>query len=381
LHQNFKGELMKRVSVIGVGRLGICFALTLERAGYEVLGVDLFPGYVKQINDKTLESDEENVEEYLQASKNFRATTDLKEAVDFSDILFIVVATPSLENGRYDHSQVDFIVDSMISYNLGADKDKQFIICCTTMPGYCDSVQHRFNDYEYNFTVSYNPEFIAQGTILRDQAFPDTVLIGEGSPEAGDVLQEMYEKMTLNEPNINRMSKIEAEITKIGLNCFLTTKISYANMIGDIVSKAGGSPKAVLSAIGADSRIGNKYINYGYGYGGPCFPRDNRVLALYAQDLNIDALISIASDQTNEQHLRFQIEEFVKSNDKSKIVNLKRVTYKPESTLLVESQQLAFAVGIAEQGFKVNIEERAVVIEQLKQIHGDLFTYKVEKSS
>ena len=376
MHQNFKGEFMKKVSVIGVGRLGICFALTLERAGYEVLGVDLFPDYVKQINDKTLESDEENVEEYLQASKNFRATTDLKEAVDFSDILFIVVATPSLESGRYDHTQVDFIVDSMISYNLGASEDKQFIICCTTMPGYCDSVQHRFNDYEYNFTVSYNPEFIAQGTILRDQASPDTILIGEGTPEAGDVLQEIYEKITLNEPDINRMSRIEAEITKIGLNCFLTTKISFANMIGDIVSFAGGNPDKVLSAIGSDSRIGSKYIGYGYGYGGPCFPRDNRALAIYANDIGVKALISEASDKSNEQHLEYQVQLFKQSNSTDVPVEFDYVSYKPQSTMLVESQQLLFAKRLVDEGYTVILNERDLVIEQVKETYGDIFEYR-----
>ena len=125
------------------------------------------------------------------------------------------------------------------------------------------------------------------------------VLIGQGNTEAGDILQKMYEDMTLNKPRIHRMSRVEAEITKIGLNCFLTTKISYANMIGDIVTKSGGNPDTVLSAIGDDTRIGDKYIKYGYGYGGPCFPRDNRVLALYAEDLGIDALISKASDSSN----------------------------------------------------------------------------------
>jgi UDP-glucose 6-dehydrogenase len=188
----------------------------------------------------------------------------------------------------------------------------------------------------------------------------------------------MYEDMTLNKPRIHRMSRVEAEITKIGLNCFLTTKISYANMIGDIVTKSGGNPDTVLSAIGDDTRIGDKYIKYGYGYGGPCFPRDNRVLALYAGDLGIDALISKASDNSNTSHLQFQIKQFSESNDRDKPVNLGRVTYKPASTMLVESQQLAFAVGIANEGFKVNIEERASVIENLKETYGDLFTYTVE---
>jgi nucleotide sugar dehydrogenase len=367
---------MKKVSVIGIGKLGLCFALTLERAGYDVLGVDLFPDYVEQINNKTFKSDEENVENYLQQSKNFRATTDLRKAVEFSDILFIVVATPSLQNGRYDHSQIDFVINTMISYNLGMEENKDLVICSTTMPGYCDHLQQVLEEYKYNFTVSYNPEFIAQGTILKDQANPNLVLIGEGSTACGDILQQMYEKMTSNEPKIHRMSRIEAEIAKISLNCFLTTKISFANMIGDIVSFVGGDPHKVLSAIGSDSRIGSKYLGYGYGYGGPCFPRDNRALAIYANDIGVNALISKASDKSNEQHLEYQVQLFKLNNSVADAVEFDYISYKPQSTMLVESQQLLFAKSLADAGYRVIIKERDSVIEQVKEMYGDIFEYR-----
>ena len=360
-------------SVIGIGKLGLCFALTIEKCGYNVIGVDTSQEYVDLINKKALKSSEPDVETFLQASKNFTATTSLEKAVEHSNILFVVVATPSLENGRYDHSQVDTLVANLES--LGKqDKEKHFIVCCTTMPGYCESIKERLNDL--NYTVSYNPEFIAQGTILKNQAYPDMVLIGEGSREAGDIIQTIYEKHTLNEPRICRMSPTEAEIAKISLNCFLTTKIAYANMIGDIVISAGGDPKKVLAAIGEDSRIGPKYLGYGYGYGGPCFPRDNRALAIYAKDLGIDALISIASDESNTDHLDYQVKNFIENNDKQKEIVFDYITYKPESTLLVESQQLAFAVEIAKNGFKIKIKEREEVIAKLRSKYGDLFTYE-----
>tara|TARA_Y100001972_G_scaffold110583_1_gene142469 strand:- start:955 stop:2064 length:1110 start_codon:yes stop_codon:yes gene_type:complete len=367
---------MENVSVIGIGKLGLCFALTLEKAGYNVLGLDLNPEYVNIINNKDLISEEQGVSKALLNSTNFRATTDLKETVEHSDVLYVVVATPSLENGRYDHSQVDGLVDNLLS--LGKQQsNKHFVVCCTTMPGYCDTVSDRVKDYGY--TVSYNPEFIAQGTILRDQAKPDMVLIGEGSTVAGDIIQKMYEEMTLNEPRVCRMSAREAEITKISLNCFLTTKIAYANMVGDIVLASGGDPSKVLSAIGSDSRIGNKYLGYGYGYGGPCFPRDNRALALYAGDIGLEALISLASDESNLKHLDFQVKHFIegiKKQDLDEQIVFDTVTYKPESTLLVESQQLAYAVKLAQSGFDVKIIERDSVISELKEIYGDLFKYQ-----
>ena len=360
-------------SVIGIGKLGLCFGLTLEKSGYNVVGVDISQEYVDLVNEKTLKSSEPGVESHLKASKNFKATTSLEQAVNHSNILFVIVATPSLESGRYDHSQVDSLINNLES--LGKqDEERHFVVCCTTMPGYCDSIKERLNNL--NYTVSYNPEFIAQGTILKNQTYPDMILIGEGSQEAGDTIQAIYEKHTLNEPRICRMTPAEAEITKISLNCFLTTKIAYANMIGDIVISAGGDPKTVLSAIGEDSRIGPKYLGYGYGYGGPCFPRDNRALAIYAKDLGIDALISIASDESNADHLDYQVKQFIENNDKEKEIVFDYVTYKPESTLLVESQQLAFAVEIAKSGFKIKIKEREKVIARLRSKYGDLFTYE-----
>lgn len=363
---------MEKISIIGIGKLGLCFALTLERAGYSVLGVDISPEYVNIVNEKTLQSDEENVEKYLKASTNFKATTVLEEAVEFSDMLYVVVATPSLPNGRYDHSQVDSLVENLIS--LGKQEEKHLIICCTTMPGYCDTVFERLLPYGY--TVSYNPEFIAQGTILRDQASPDTVLIGENDPIIGNEIQLIYERATLSNPSFHHMSRTEAEICKIGLNCFLTTKIAFANMIGDIARFAKVHPEPILKAIGSDTRIGNKYLAYGYGYGGPCFPRDNRALALFAGDVDVDALISKASDESNKQHLEYQVELFQIENDIKHPVEFDFVTYKPESTILEESQQLLFAKELAMVGYKVIIKERQSVISEVKAKYGDIFEYR-----
>jgi UDPglucose 6-dehydrogenase len=364
---------MKNISVIGIGKLGLCFSLTLEKNGYNVVGVDIDEDYVDSLNDKVFNSDEQGVNELLLNSTNFRATTSLSEALDHSNILFVVVATPSLPDGRYDHSQLERVMDSLEGYG-SVIETKDFVVCCTTMPGYCNTVTKRLENL--NYRVSYNPEFIAQGTILRDQENPDMVLIGEADSDAGDILEQIYRNHTQSNPRICRMSPLEAEITKISLNCFLTTKIAFANMIGDIAITSGADPDVILEAIGSDSRIGNKYLRYGFGYGGPCFPRDNRALAMYATDIGCPSLISQASDESNALHLQEQIRNFVQDNDIDEPVTFDRVTYKPESTMLVESQELLFAVRLAQLGYSVTIKERAAVIEELKNTYGDLFEYE-----
>jgi UDP-glucose 6-dehydrogenase len=128
-------------------------------------------------------------------------------------------------------------------------------------------------------------------------------------------------------------------------------------------------PDAILSAIGTDSRIGKKYLKYGFGFGGPCFPRDNRALTRLAEELDIEALISKATDEMNSKHLDYQVENFLKKNqDKTKIVKFDYLTYKKESTLLEESQQLKFALKLNQLGYKIEIKDkRKEVTEQLKK--------------
>jgi len=366
---------MDNISVIGVGKLGLCFALTLEEVGYNVLGVDIDADYVNNLNNKNFNTDEPGVKEKLSKSTNFSATTNLEDAVEHSDVLFVVVATPSYDSGRYDHRQVDMLCDELVKIG-NHETEKHLVICCTTMPGYCDIIAKKMK--EYNYTVSYNPEFIAQGTILRDQKEPDMVLIGEGSQTAGDLLEEIYFKHTDNYPTICRMSRIEAEITKISLNCFCTTKIAFANMIGDIVLKSGGNPDVVLNAIGSDSRVNHKYLGYGFGYGGPCFPRDNRALSIYAGDIGCPAKISIATDESNDEHLEEQVKLVLSHRKLGEKIVISGVTYKPGTTILEESQQLKYAIRLAELGYSVTIRDSEAVINILKDQYGSYFDYEKE---
>jgi len=366
---------MDNLSVVGIGKLGLCFSLTLENAGYNVYGVDVCEDYVATINDKSLKSDEPCVEKLLQRSKYFEASTKLEGAIAHSDIIFVVVATPSLESGRYDHTQVDELCENILALPKPKTK-KHFVICCTVMPGYTDTVAERLKDH--NYIVSYNPEFIAQGSIIRDQLKPDMVLIGEGSKDAGDILETIYKNHTDNDPTICRMKPIEAEITKISLNCFCTTKIAFANMIGDIVSSSGGDPATVLEAIGSDSRVNHKYLKYGYGYGGPCFPRDNRALSIYADDIKCPAEISHATDKSNQLHLEEQVKDFCENNEDGASVTIESVTYKPGTTILTESQQLLYAIRLAECGYDVTIKDNEKVIDILSEKYGSMFRYTKE---
>ena len=367
---------MKNITVIGVGKLGLCFALTLEKNGYNVIGVDIDQGYVESLNNKKFNSDEPKVTSFLKNSTQFAGTTEMKKGIRHSDILFLFVSTPSLKNGKYDHSQIDKVSEQLIDLNDGIGT-KYLIIGCTTMPGYCDSLQKKLNPYGY--IVSYNPEFIAQGSIMNDMSNPDLLLIGESNRKAGDLVESIYSSFLNNNPTIHRMKRKEAEITKIALNCFLTTKIAYANMVGDIAKQANCDPNIILNAIGSDSRIGKKYLKYGYGFGGPCFPRDNRAFYNFADDIGINAIMSKATRRSNKEHLQNQIKDFIRNNDKSKIIKFSNITYKPGTNIIEESQKLQLAVELAKIGYKIVVHDKKVIIDKVKDRYKNLFVYKVKK--
>jgi len=343
-----------KIGVIGAGRLGICFALLCEQAGYEVLVSDIREDYVKSLNERSITTNESEVNALLSDAKNFRATTSNLEVIRECDIIYTLVATPSLSSGDYDVSAVWKVVDDIVTSNV---KDKTFIVGCTTNPGDCAQFQEELN--EIGWKVFYNPEFIAQGSIIKDLRRADMILIGGETGEIYDQLCELYVKIQETTPKISIMSTTAAELVKLAVNCFLTTKISYANMVGEVMTLAGleSEIKTVLSAIGADTRVGHKYLNYGYGFGGPCLPRDNRSFAAYAKKLGLEFNLGHTTDNFNEEHARFLVEYFVKKNENNLPFAFHYVSYKEGTDILTESQQYRLCLDLLDQGYKVYVVE------------------------
>ena len=225
----------KKITVIGIGRLGLGLALLIEKAGYNVCGVDIFPHYIKLLNEKKYKTFEPKYEQLLMNSKNFIATISLEEGINYSDIIFIVVPTPNGGGDKfYDHSILSNLLEKINTYKI---KNKDIIIGCTIMPGYIRDIgELLIRDCE-NTTLNYNPEFIAQGDIIKGFMNPDIILIGTKSNILSENLIKLYNKIVLTKPKYCILSPIDAEIVKISINGFITTKISFANMISDACDK------------------------------------------------------------------------------------------------------------------------------------------------
>jgi len=363
--------MIKKVAVVGVGKLGICFALNFERSGFDVWGIEANQDYLNSLKGGSFNSAEPEVNELLSVAKSLNLTDDISCVIenDIRDI-FIMVATPSLADGGYDHAQVDRVAEKLLELPDNGTK-RHVYVGCTTMPGYCNELSKRLKPH--NYTVSYNPEFIAQGAIIHDQRFPDHILIGQANTEVGDRLQFIYEAMVQNDPVYCRMDPLSAEIAKLATNCFLTTKISFANSIGDMATVAGADPDKILAAVGADSRIGGKYLRYGFGFGGPCFPRDNRALGRFAELTGTPLHLSNATDQINNEHFEFQLNQYLSDYPEGSEVIFDGVAYKKGTTQLTESQQLRLAVALAKRGRSVRVVDSKEVIEQIEQMYPGLF--------
>tara|TARA_R110002012_G_scaffold74074_4_gene188140 strand:+ start:5365 stop:6453 length:1089 start_codon:yes stop_codon:yes gene_type:complete len=362
---------MSNISIIGIGRLGLCFGLTLEKSGFHVCGLDIINEYVESINSKSLFSYEPDVNELLSKSTNFVATTNINRCVDHADIIFVTVASYSEPDGRYDVSQVDSVVSSLKS--LGRQpKRKHLVICTNVNPGYTDTIYQDLKDY--NWEVSFNPETVAQGTILKNQSAPDCVYIGSDTLALAKEVENVYETVCTNTPSFHIMDRLSAELTKVSLNCFLTCKISFANMVGDLADSIGADPDKVLRAVGSDSRINNKFFKYGFGWGGPCFPRDTRAFIRLAKSNDMPFDMCKASSDSNKKHLQYQVHKFLDSGEKKYYTDC--ITYKKDTIITEESQQLQYAVELAQAGVNVTIKESRPVTDKLKQIYGDLFDYE-----
>jgi len=362
-----------KIGVIGAGRLGICFALLAESAGHDVYVSDVNSSYVNKLTTKTLYSNEPEVEDLLLRSTKLRATTNNSNVIKSSDIIFTFVPTPSLDDGSYDCSLVDDVVCDLIrSPNL---EGKKFIVGCTTNPGFVDKVDKKLEGR--GISVFYSPEFVAQGTIVRDMKNADMILCGGRDDEGFELIKEIYLSFMDSQVNFYPMSNTAAEITKIGINCFLTYKISYANMMGQILynSGCGDEIKNILASIGADSRIGSKYLNYGLGFGGPCLPRDNRALGYYADQVGLKYSLPQVTDDFNEAHAEFIKNYCVESNKEGLPFFIDSIGYKIGCDLVIESPRLRLVEDLLEDGHRVYVQEIDEVIagysEDLEEDYGD----------
>jgi UDPglucose 6-dehydrogenase len=358
-------KTIQSAAVFGLGKLGACIAATLAARGFEVVGIDIDAEKVRRLNEGQPPVEEPLLAETVQAGRaRLRASTDPREAVK-TDVSFFIPPSGSLPDGSFSNEFLLKAMQSCARALAGAGKSGHLFVCSsTTTPGACDTVLVPMIEKETKWTCGrdfgfcYNPEFIALGNVVNGLLEPDLVLIGESDPESGAALEALYKKYNRNRPQISHMSLVSAELAKISLNSYITMKISFTNQLRMIAERF---PKAdihsVLDAIGSDSRIGKKYLRAGLSYGGPCFPRDNRLVAYTARQAGISAPLAEASDKVNEDTKRDLLEKVKARVTRSDLVAVLGLTYKPDTYITEESAGLYLAQHLKQQGYRVLVHD------------------------
>src|SRR6266704_1340202 len=368
---------IQKVSVCGLGKLGACIAATLAQRGFEVVGVDIDPEKVRRVNEGLPPVEEPLLAETIAAGKgHLRATLDHREAVG-TDVSFFIPPSPSLPDGSFS---TEFLLKAMqpIAAAVGEAGKKGHLFVCssTTTPGAMDQILIPMLEREIggvcgkDFGACYNPEFIALGNVVNGLLAPDLVLIGESDPESGAALEALYKKYNRNSPRLARMSIISAELTKISVNSFITMKISFTNQLRMIAEQF---PKAnihsILEAIGSDSRIGPKYLRAGLSYGGPCFPRDNRLLAYAARQVGLEAPLAEATDRVNQRTNLDLLEQVQNLATKDETIAVLGLSYKPDTYITEEAAGLYLAQQLKRHGYRVVVHDYGARPDNAPSVH------------
>lgn len=345
------------VAVVGLGKLGSPLAAVLASKGHDVLAVDVDADVVRLLDEGRAPVAEPGLQDLIDgAIDRLAATTELEAAAD-SEVSILLVPTPSDARGAFSNEFLLAAIERIGHGLAGREEYHVLVVASTVMPGSCDGELRSALERASGRTIGeslglcYSPEFIALGTVIRDMLEPDMVLIGESDERAGRTLEGLYGTVCENDPPFRRMSLVNAELTKIAVNTYVTMKISYANTLADLCERLpDADAEVVTGALGLDSRIGGKYLRGAIAYGGPCFPRDNKAFAALARALGTEAPLAEATDAVNDARTD-QLARIVRSlagADAS--VGILGLSYKPDTGVVDESPGVALAARLRRAG-------------------------------
>ena len=371
-----------RVSVIGLGKLGSPMAACFAAKGITTIGVDIHANYVEAINEGRAPVFEPGLEEMIAAGRGcLTATTDTVAAVTSSDATFVIVPTPSDAEGGFS---LDHVLEACAAIGKGLREKSDYhlvVLTSTVMPGatagpVCSALEEDEREARRcRFWPLLQPG--VRRARERDSRLlnPDFLLIGESDENAGDVLTSLYRRIVGEGPAVARLGFVDAELTKLAVNTFVTTKIAFANMLARMCEQLpGASVDEVTTALGLDSRIGARYLRGAISYGGPCFPRDNAALAVLARSLGTPALVAEATDAANRAGIDHLANTIVSRLPQGGTAGILGLAYKPNTDVVVESPGLLLALALAERDVAVIAYDPAS-IENAKRVTGERIRY------
>ena len=336
-----------KLCMIGSGYVGLVSGVCFSDVGNKVYCVDKDKKKIDLLNNGKVPIYEPGLEEILKKNhrqKKLIFTTDLKKAVDNSDIIFICVATPTKKNSNSAELKYVFNVVRELKKII---KSYKIIITKSTVPvSTGDKIENILSNLKKRklIDVVSNPEFLREGEAIRDFIYPDRVVIGTDSSKANKVLKSLYLPIIKKNSRYFKTSRRGAELIKYASNAFLATKISFINEIANLCEKTGIDVKDISLGIGSDQRIGDRFLRAGPAYGGSCFPKDTRALIDLGKKFNTNLSIvkSVILSNENRRLLSIQkIIQIVDNNFTNKIITFLGVTFKPNTDDMREASSIS----------------------------------------
>ncbi len=346
-----------KIAVVGTGYVGLVVGTCLAETGHDVICVDSDKSKIDLLKRGETPIYEPGLEELVRRNaeeERLAFTTDLKEAVEKSLVIFIAVGTPPDDTDAADLRNV-FEVAREIGRAMNGYK---IVVNKSTVPvGTADNVRDTIAaETREEFDVVSNPEFLKEGAAIEDFMKPDRIIIGTSDVRVAEIMKELYAPFVRTGHPIIVMDIRSAELTKYACNAMLATRISFINEIANLCERVGADVDKVRQGMGSDSRIGLAFLFPGVGYGGSCFPKDVRAVVRSAAEVGYDFRILKATDEVNEQQKALLIEKVVRHFEgdlRGKVLAVWGLSFKPRTDDMREAPSLTIIRGVLERGASV----------------------------
>ncbi|MEW5920311.1 MAG: UDP-glucose/GDP-mannose dehydrogenase family protein [Bacillota bacterium] len=358
---------MHKITVVGAGYVGLVTGACLAEFGMKVACIDKNTAKINGLKKGKIPIYEPGLEELVEKHyyhKRLNFTTNIKNAVEESEVIFIAVDTPTKEDGGVDLSSVFQVAEDIAKYING----NKIIINKSTVPvGTAQKVKQTISDIllkkniNITFDVVANPEFLREGSAVNDFLKPDRIVLGVESKSAEKVMREVYGVLDGHGIPFIVTNLETAEMIKYAANAFLAIKITFINEVANLCEKVGADVKIVAAGMGMDHRISPEFLQPGPGYGGSCFPKDTKALAKTGRDNNVPLTLVEQTITANEVQKQRMIEKIYSNmgNLKGKTIGVLGITYKPETDDMREAPSLVILEGLVQKGASIKVYDPA----------------------
>ncbi|MCX7877414.1 MAG: UDP-glucose/GDP-mannose dehydrogenase family protein [Ignavibacteria bacterium] len=365
-----------KIGIIGTGYVGLVSGVCFAENGNDVICMDKDYEKIKRLKTGDPVIYEPGLEELLKknlSEKRISFTDSLREVVSRSDIIFLCLPTPPLEDGSVDLSRVLEVSSDLSKYINGY----KLIVSKSTVPvGTTQKIRKIISERtKHKFDVVSNPEFLKEGAAVSDFMSPDRVIVGSSSKKAIEIMRELYSSFMRVSERFIVMDERSSELTKYAANSMLALRISFMNELANLAEKLKADIELVRKGIGSDERIGASFLFPGVGYGGSCFPKDVKGLLKIAEENNYDFKILKAIDEINRQQKLVLVNKILRhyrNNIKGKVFTVWGLSYKPRTDDLREAPSLTIIEELLKHGARVNASD-PVANNNFRKLYGKKF--------